>query len=179
MNRILKEILSTSLYILAVLLGTYFLVHFVIQRTEVQGSSMEPTLHDGDQLFVEKVSYRFSEPKRFDIVVFPFHYGEKVYYIKRIIGLPGETVKIDDTGLIWIDGEILYETYGKEVIKDPGLARDTIKLGPDEYFVLGDNRNDSSDSRVQSVGNIKRDELIGKAWVRLWPFSEFGFVSHR
>ena len=179
MNRILKEILSTSLYILAVLLGTYFIVHFVVQRTEVQVTSMEPTLHNGDQLFVEKVSYRFSDPKRFDIVVFPYHYAEKTYYIKRIIGLPGETIKIDDTGLIWIDDQILYETYGKEVIKDPGLARDPITLGPDEYFVMGDNRNDSSDSRVYDVGNIKRDEFVGKAWIRIWPFSDFGFVSHQ
>jgi len=178
MKRVLKEILSTSIYILIVLICTFLLVRFVVQRTEVVGSSMENTLSNGDQLFVEKLSYRFSEPKRFDVVVFPFRYEEKIFYIKRIIGLPGETVQIDEEGNILIDGEILKESFGKEVIENPGLAYRPIVLGEDEYFVLGDNRNDSSDSRDPSVGNIKRDELIGKAWLRIWPFSEFGWISH-
>ena len=178
MNRSLKEILSTSLYILAVLMGTYFIVHFVIQRTEVQGSSMEPTLHNGDQLFVEKVSYRFSNPKRFDIVVFPYQYTKGTYYIKRIIGMPGETVQIDEAGRIYIDGEVMSEYYGKEVMTDPGLAGKGVTLAEDEYFVLGDNRNDSADSRFVSVGNVKRSQIIGKAWLRMYPFEQFGILKH-
>ena len=147
MNKKLKDILSTSLYLLIVLVMTFLVVTYVGQRTKVIGSSMSPTLTDGDNLIVDKISYRFHDPERFDIVVFPFRYADKTYYIKRIIGLPGETVYIDEEGNIYIDGEVLNEHFGKEVIQDPGRAYEPVKLGTDEYFVLGDNRNNSSDSR--------------------------------
>lgn len=175
MKNILKEILSTSIYILVVLVITFLIVKYVAVRTEVIGPSMEPTLHSEDNLIVEKVSYRFHQPERFDVVVFPFRYAERTYYIKRIIGLPGETVQIDEDGNIYINGEILKENYGKEVIKNPGLAAEPILLGQNEYFVLGDNRNDSADSRDPSVGNIYRKDIIGKAWIRFWP--EFNIVD--
>lgn len=179
MNKQLKEILSTSIYLLGVLIVTFLIVTYVGQRTNVSGASMEPTLHDGDNLIVDKISYRFEEPQRFDIIVFPFRYKEKTYYIKRIIGLPGETVYIDEEGQIYIDGEVLEESYGKEVIEDPGRAYEPITLGEDEYFVMGDNRNNSSDSRDPVVGNIHRDELIGKAWMRIWPFNKIGMIKHQ
>ena len=181
MNYILKEIISTSLYILGVLLLTWLLIHFVGQRTEVEGASMEPTLSNGDNLIVDKLSYRFHDPERFDIIVFPFKYKKNTYYIKRIIGLPGETVQIDENGDIYIDGELLEEGYGREVINQGhiGIAAEPIKLGSDEYFVLGDNRNNSSDSRTTAVGNIKRSEIIGKAWVRIWPFSKMTVLKHQ
>lgn len=175
MKNILKEILSTSIYILVVLVITFLIVKYVAVRTEVIGPSMEPTLHSEDNLIVEKVSYRFHQPERFDVIVFPFQYAERTYYIKRIIGLPGETVQIDEDGNIYINGEILKENYGKEVIKNPGLAAEPILLGQNEYFVLGDNRNDSADSRDPSVGNIYRKDIIGKAWIRFWP--EFNTVD--
>ena len=140
---------------------------------------MSPTLTDGDNLIVDKISYRFHDPERFDIVVFPFRYAEKTYYIKRIIGLPGETVFIDEEGTIYIDGEVLDEHFGKEVIQDPGRAYETITLGEDEYFVLGDNRNNSSDSRDHVVGNIHRNELIGKAWMRIYPFNQMCIIKHQ
>ena len=167
MKNVVKEIISTILYILAVLLGTYLLITFVGQRTSVSGSSMEPTLSNNDQLILDKISYRFSEPKRFDIIVFPFQYKENTYYVKRVIGLPGETVQIDLEGNIYINGEILEEDYGKEKINFPGLAVEPITLGDDEYFVMGDNRNNSSDSRDPSVGNIRRSNIIGKACVSI------------
>ena len=179
MKSVLKEILSTSLYLLSVLIVTYLIITFVGQRTEVNGSSMESTLQNGDNLIVDKISYRFSDPKRFDIVVFPFQYEEDTYYIKRIIGLPGEIVQIDTDGVIYINGEVLHESYGLEVIKDPGRAIEPITLGDDEYFVMGDNRNNSTDSRTELVGNVKRSELIGKAWVRIYPFSKFGKLRHQ
>lgn len=179
MNKKLKEILSTSLYLLFVLVATFLVVTYVGQRTKVSGASMEPTLHDGDNLIVDKISYRFEDPKRFDIIVFPFRYEDKTYYIKRIIGLPEETVYIDEYGIIYINGNILTESYGKEVIADPGRAYEPITLGEDEYFVMGDNRNNSSDSRDPVVGNIHRDELIGKAWMRIWPLGKFGFIKHQ
>ena len=179
MKNVVKEIISTILYILAVLLGTHLLITFVGQRTSVSGSSMEPTLSNNDQLILDKISYRFSEPKRFDIIVFPFQYKENTYYVKRVIGLPGETVQIDLEGNIYINGEILEEDYGKEKINFPGLAVEPITLGDDEYFVMGDNRNNSSDSRDPSVGNIRRSNIIGKAWVRIWPLNKFGVLKHQ
>lgn len=179
MKKVLKEILSTSLYILGVLCITYLVIHYVGQRTQVQGSSMEPKLSNEDNLIVDKISYRFHDPERFDIIVFPFQYEENTYYIKRIIGLPGETVQIDEEGNIWIDGEILEENYGKEVIQNPGRAYEPITLGEDEYFVMGDNRNNSTDSRDPSVANVMRKDIIGRAWLRILPLNKFGFIKHR
>ena len=140
---------------------------------------MENTLTNGDNLIVDKISYRFHEPERFDIIVFPYQYKEDTYFIKRIIGMPGETVQITDKGEILINGEELVESYGREVIKDPGLASDLITLGEDEYFVMGDNRNYSKDSRFPDVGNIKRADIIGKAWLRIYPFDKIGFIRHQ
>ena len=179
MKNILKEILSTSIYLLVVLCAAYLIITYVGQRTQVSGSSMETTLSDGDNLLVDKITYRFSDPKRFDIIVFPFQYDTDTYYIKRIIGMPGETVQIDYDGNIYIDGEILEESYGREGIQNPGRAAEPITLGEDEYFVMGDNRNNSSDSRDPSVGNIHRKDIIGRAWVRIWPFSKFGVLKHQ
>ena len=147
MKNVIREVISTVLYILVVLVAVYLFIAFVGQRTGVRGSSMEPTLSDRDNLIVDKISYRFHDPERYDIIVFPFQYEENVFYIKRIIGLPGETVYIDEDGGIFINGELLQENYGKEVILSAGRAGEPITLGADEYFVLGDNRNNSSDSR--------------------------------
>lgn len=179
MKKVVKELLNTSLYLLVVLGLTYLCITYVGQRTEVSGASMENTLEHKDQLIVDKLSYRFRDPQRFDIIVFPFQYEEDTYYIKRIIGMPGETVKIDADGTIWIDGEALDESYGREVIKSPGRAGVEITLAKDEYFVLGDNRNNSSDSRDPSVGNIKRNEIVGRAWIRIWPFGKIGVLKHQ
>ena len=175
----MKEILNTSIYLLVVLCAAYLIITYVGQRTQVSGSSMETTLSDGDNLLVDKITYRFSEPKRFDIIVFPFQYDTDTYYIKRIIGMPGETVQIDYDGNIYINGSLLEESYGREVIQNPGRAAEPITLGEDEYFVMGDNRNNSSDSRDPSVGNIHRKDIIGRAWVRIWPFSKFGVLKHQ
>ena len=179
MKKVLKEILSTSLYLLIVLCLTYVVIHFVGQRTQVIGGSMETTLSENDNLIVDKLTYRFREPKRFDIIVFPFQHEEDTYYIKRIIGLPGETIYIDEEGNIYIDDEILQESYGKEVIKDAGRAYEPVVLGDDEYFVMGDNRNNSSDSRDPVVGNIHRSAIIGRAWIRIWPLNKIGILKHQ
>lgn len=173
-----REILSTAVYLLAVVAVTFLFVQFVGQRTHVNGDSMNVTLEDGDNLIVDKLSYRFKDPERFDIIVFPYQYQEKTYYIKRIIGMPGESVQIID-GMVYIDGEMLDESYGKEVMEYAGVASETIELGEDEYFVLGDNRNNSSDSRDPSVGNIHKDQIIGKAFLRIWPLNKFGILKHQ
>jgi signal peptidase I len=173
-----KEILSWVFYILFVIVLTYVIITFVGQRTMVDGRSMNPTLNDGDNLIVEKLSYRFGDPQRFDIIVFPPQGAPEDHYIKRIIGLPGETVQIDTDGNIYINGEILEESYGLETIENPGRAIDPITLADDEYFVLGDNRNNSTDSRSEKVGNVKRSTITGRAWVRIWPLSDIGFLNH-
>ena len=173
---IAREILSNSLFLLVVLILTLLIVKYVGQRTVVVGDSMETTLQNNDNLIVDKITYRFKDPQRFDVIVFPFEYKDETYYIKRIIGLPGETVRIDNEGVIYINDQRLEEDYGAEVIKDPGLAYGGITLGDDEYFVLGDNRNHSSDSRTPSVGLIKRDAIIGRAWIRIFPLKKFGGI---
>ena len=168
---------GTLLYLLVIVLLTWVIVTFVGQRTKVDGHSMEPTFSDGDNLIVDKLSYRFREPERYDIIVFPYQHAENTYYIKRIIGLPGDTVQVID-GYVYINGKKLDEHYGAEVMEDPGIAAEPIKLGDDEYFVLGDNRNHSSDSRVASAGVLTRDMLIGRAWVRIYPFNKIGVIKH-
>ena len=171
------EIISTVVYLLVVFVLIFLFIHYVGQRTVVSGSSMENTLSNGDNLIIDKISYRFRDPERFEVVVFPYKFDEKTFFIKRVIGLPGETVYIDAKGTIYINGEKLEENYGREVIANPGLASSEITLAEDEYFVLGDNRNNSEDSRFDDVGNIKRSDLIGRAWVRIYPFSEMGAVN--
>lgn len=177
----LHELLSWIIYIAVVIVLTYLVITYVGQRTEVNGESMMETLYDGDNLIVDKISYRFREPKRYEIIVFPYDYETEQYFIKRIIGLPNETVSIID-GKVYIDGELLEdEVYGREIMEqeDGSLWQmDPLELGDDEYFVLGDNRNNSMDSRDPSVGVLSKDELIGRAWIRIWPFDSFGAIKN-
>ena len=175
----LREILSMIGWILFIFCLVFLVTTYVGQRTRVEGHSMEPALSDGDNLIVDKISYRFHDPERFDIIIFPYQWEPNTYYIKRIIGLPGETIQIDDEGNIYIDGEVLQEHYGLERIKNPGSAREPITLGEDEYFVLGDNRNNSEDSRFTQVGVIHRDDIVGRAWLRIYPFDRIGFIRHQ
>lgn len=175
---VMRELLGWLFYILIIIGLTYLIITYVGQRTRVSGSSMETTLSDGDNLIVDKLSYRFQDPKRFDIVVFPYKYEENTYYIKRIIGLPGDTVQVKD-GYTYINGELLKsDIYGAEVMIEAGTASEPITLGEEEYFVLGDNRNHSLDSRDPSVGILKREDLIGRAWVRIYPFDKMGVIRH-
>ena len=172
-----KELGSWILYFLFVIAITYLIITFVGQRTKVDGHSMEPALSNGDNLIVDKLSFRFRDPQRYEVIVFPYQHAENTYYIKRIIGLPGETVQVKD-GAVYINGEQLAEHFGAEPMVNAGIAAEPITLGEDEYFVLGDNRNHSSDSREPSVGVLKRDQLIGRAWVRIYPFNKIGVVKH-
>lgn len=163
------------IYALLLILCVRIVPTYIIQRTIVDGPSMEDTLHDGESLLVEKISWHFGWIDRFDIIVF-YPYGREVeeeYYVKRVIGLPGETVQIIGSE-IFINGEVLEENYGKDPITNPGRAAEPITLGEDEYFVLGDNRAVSLDSRYDSVGNVKRENIGGKAIFRIWPLNKFG-----
>ena len=163
MKEIIKELAGWLLYIVLIIAFTWFVVTFVGQRTEVSGSSMETTLSDKDQLIVDKMTYRFRDPKRYDIVVFPYQYQDNTYYIKRIIGLPGETVQIL-SGMVYIDWMRLDEHYGNEIMENPGIAEEPLTLGEDEYFVLGDNRNNSSDSRASDRKGMDSRVAIESNW---------------
>ncbi len=174
---VLKEVLGWILYIAIILGVTYLIITYVGQRTKVSGDSMESTLHTGDNLIVDKLSYHFRDPERYEIIVFPYRYESDTYYIKRIVGMPGETIQIKE-GYLYINGERSKEQYGLERMDSAGIAAEEIVLAEDEYFVLGDNRNNSSDSRDPSVGVLKREEIIGRAWIRIWPLQNIGVISH-
>ncbi|MEE3467800.1 MAG: signal peptidase I [Eubacterium sp.] len=170
--RLLRNIL---ICVAAALVLSLVITKFVAHHTAVDGSSMSTTLTDGDQLIVQQLSYYFHDPERFDIVVFPISTEDN--YIKRVIGLPGETVQIIN-GQVYINGKLLTDDkYGNDLIQDPGTAADTIYLQADEYFVLGDNRNGSVDSRFPEVGLIHKKDIKGKAWLRFYPLGSFGFVN--
>ncbi len=156
-NTTIKRMISC---VLAGLSVSILINIFVCQSVSVSGSSMEPSYHDGDRLVMEKISYRMDVPERFDVIVFPLR--ENYYLVKRVIGLPGETVQISAEGDIFIDGRLLEEDYGMEPIDNAGIAENGIILGEDEYFVLGDNRNHSADSRNAGIGNVSIDEITGK-----------------
>lgn len=143
----------------------------------MSGASMEPTLADGTQIVINKASYQLGDPDRFDVIVFKQSGSEHSYYnIKRVIGLPGETVVIED-GVIYIDGEELKEPIIVEEVRAAGLAGEAITLEENEYFVLGDNRNNSEDSRFANIGCIVREDIIGKAWLTLSPFNLVGTLN--
>lgn len=174
----LRNILCELLIYAAIIVICVMVVpRYVIQRTIVDGTSMEDTLEDTDNLLVDKLTYRFSDPERFDVIVFyPYGRENEEYYIKRVIGLPGETIQIiGDT--IYIDGEVLEEDYGKDPMTQSGIAAEPLTLGEDEYFVLGDNRTVSEDSRYEEVGPVSRDKIEGRAVLRIYPFSKFGLVG--
>ena len=179
MKNMAKSLLGLILYILLIFGTAFLLGRFVVGQVEVDGPSMNDTLHDQDRVLMNKFTYRVKNLDRFDVVVFKYAYDTDTDYIKRVVGLPGETVRIDRDGQIFINDELLEENYGKEVMKEAGRASTPIVLGGDEYFVLGDNRNNSTDSRYPSVGNVKRSSIVGRAWVRIWPLSDFGVLKHQ
>ena len=173
-RRLRNSIIELWIYIAIIVICVAFVPKYVLQRTIVDGKSMMNTLKHGENLLVEKVSYHFTDPGRFDVIVFYPHGRESSdYYIKRVIGLPGETVQIKGED-IYINDEKIEENFGKDPIVDPGIAEKPIKLGDDEFFVLGDNRTVSEDSRYEEVGPVKRENIEGRAILRIYPLSEFG-----
>lgn len=170
-----KDLLSTLLSLVIMAGIVLVILNFVGSRVSVEGTSMYPTLNDKDQLVEDILTYKFiREPKRFEIVIFKLKNDPDTHYIKRVIGLPGETVQIADSK-IYINGEELQEDYGRGVYFLAGSAAQPVVLGEDEYFVLGDNRNNSIDSRY-AVGKVNRRQFTGRAIFRIWPFSGFGSV---
>ena len=175
---LLREIGSwVFFFVLAVLIAFVF-VYSAGLKTSVIGASMEPCLYNGQSVLINKISYSFGEPKRGDVIVFLPNGNENThYYIKRVIGLPGETVTISD-GMIYLDGYFYEESDSYDTIEDGGIAEKGIKLGEEEYFVLGDNRNNSEDSRSANVGAVKEDTIAGKAWFKLGnSIDMIGFIE--
>jgi signal peptidase I len=146
-------------------------VNFATGRFKVEGSSMEPSILPNQYVLVDKISYRLGQPQRGDVIVFNYPLAVDRDFIKRVMGLPGETISIDH-GVVSIDGRPLTEPY----IAAPPTSTGTWKLGPNEYFVMGDNRNNSSDSR--SWGPLERKYLIGKAVLTYWPPQAWSLMPH-
>ena len=181
---IVKEILSWTVEILITLVIAFTFVYFIGLRTSVVGQSMSETLESGDEILVNRFIYKVSDPKPNDIIVFLPNGNEKShYYVKRVIAVPGDTVLIQN-GAVYVNGELFDEKVLEILfflliclsIEEAGLASEELKLEDDEYFVLGDNRNNSEDSRYANIGNVKKDYIIGKAWFRVSPWKKFGFI---
>ena len=150
---------------------------FMFQSVTIQESAMEPTLSVGDRFFVNRVVYKFSSPKRGDLIVFKTSGSDDAaLHISRVIGLPGETIQISD-GKVLINGEVYEENGNFPDISNGGLAADSVSLESGEYFVLGDNRNNSEDSRYGDIGNINRKYIVGKLWFTISPREKTGFLK--
>lgn len=177
-HRIAGEIGSMLFWTLAMCFLAFVCVYLFGIRTSVIGVSMEPTLTNGQEIFIDRFSYFFVSPGRGDVIVFkPNGNDSSHYYVKRVIGVPGDTVEIRK-GQIFLNGLLYVEDNTYDKIEDGGIAESEITLGEDEYFVLGDNRNNSEDSRSSNVGNVKRDYIMGKAWFHLSSADErMGFIK--
>ncbi len=151
--------------------------YFFGVRSTVVGPSMSPQLEDGDEVLIDRFFYKFISPKAGDVIAFlPNGNTNTHYYLKRVIGVPGDTVQIRG-GSIYVNGEELIEEIETSRIEDAGIAENEITLSEDEYFVLGDNRGNSEDSRFANIGNIRESYIIGKAWFVLSPREKLGFIK--
>lgn len=150
---------------------------FLFQPHQVKGNSMYPNFHDAEYLLTDKISYRLNQPKRGEVIIFKAPKNEDYDYIKRIIGLSGETVKISK-GKVWINGNLLKESYLPEDYQTFGgnfwQEGQSIPVPTNQYFVMGDNRSHSSDSR--DWGPVPKENIIGKAWFRYWPLNQMGLI---
>ena len=174
---LLQEIAMWVFQIAFVCFIAFMIVWFFGQRASVIGDSMKPSLSNGDVTVINRLVYDARTPKRGEVIAFkPNGNDSSHYYIKRIIGLPGETIECKD-GKILIDGEELEEDYKTTEIKDLGTLEEPITLSSNEFFVLGDDRQNSEDSRNVNVGNVKRSEIAGKVWFVVSPMKHFGFVK--
>ncbi len=177
-KKLIKGAVCWLVEIAIVILGAYLLVHFCFIRSSMVGSSMEDTLVNGQDIIISKISYLILSPGRGDIIAFyqtdeEDAWEESLLTVRRIVGLPGEKVKIEN-GKVFINGEEIEEKYEMPLMESGGLAQSELTLGKDEYFVLGDSRNDSEDSRFRSFGNVKKKNIAGQVVFKKSPFSLIG-----
>lgn len=173
----LRSAVNWIVDIIMVLILAVLTIHFYGDKVTMVGSSMKPVLESNDVVLLDELCYTFSEPQRFDVVSFAVENNGAVHsYIKRIIGLPGETVQIKD-GLVLIDGVCPDEENAWYQAAVPGMASEPIVLGAGEYFVLGDNRTSSEDSRFSNVGNVKFEQIEGRLWLLISPFLRMGLIK--
>lgn len=170
-KKYIKSVILWIIELLLVIFAAYLIIEYAVEKTTMMGISMNTTLNDGEKIIINKIAYLKKEPKRYDVIVFnQSRSGHGYYNIKRVIGLPGETIEIIN-GYVYIDGEQLEEVVKVEPMNIAGLAKEAIILQENEFFVLGDNRNYSEDSRFANIGIVVKSDIIGKAWLRLSPFS--------
>ena len=170
-KKFFKALLIWIVEIVLVILAAYLIIEYAVEKATMMGVSMNTTLQDGNKIIINKLAYFRDDPERYDVIVFSqSKTGHGYYNIKRVIGLPGETVEIVN-GAVYINGMKLSEEIKTEAMRVAGLAAEPITLGENEFFVLGDNRNYSEDSRFANIGIIVKHDIIGKAWIRLEPFS--------
>jgi signal peptidase I len=163
----LRNIAELAVSTVIIIFIACVIMFFFGMKTAVIGDSMEPTLYNGQSILIDRFIYIISSPRRNDVIVFmPNGNKNSHYYVKRVIGLPGETVLIRN-GVIYINGTVLDENDRYDTIADPGIASDPVKLGKNEYFVLGDKRNSSEDSRSGNIGAVSKDMITGKAWFHM------------
>ncbi len=172
----LRTLLGWGVDIVAVIALALFVVMMFGDRIAMSGRSMEPTLNNGDVVLLNKLWYNFTGPDRMDVVAFEVPGDDTKIYIKRIVGLPGETVQIRD-GALYIDGRETPVPGLSGTISLAGLAEEPVELGEDEYFVLGDNPETSEDSRFANIGNVHIEQITGKLWFRISPFRDLGFIK--
>lgn len=177
-NIIIDRIGKMIIDIIVVIVIAVFVSLYFCREEKVTGNSMSSVLKSNEKVFVDTISYNIFEPDRYDVIMFNIKSkdGVKETYIKRIVGLPGETVQIKDGKLYINDKELDYNNKEDKIV-NAGIAADSIKLGKDEYFVMGDNWNSSEDSRFTSIGNVKLKDISGKVWIRVAPFVRIGFVG--
>ena len=172
----IQTVMSWIVDIVVVLAFAWFCLHSFGSQIVIAGQSMIPLINSGDVVLMNRLSYDFRSPQRLDIVV--FERGDNKTNVKRVIGLPGEEVLIQG-GYIYINGERLEAEERLEQVSLAGLAESPVRLGEDEYFLLGDNRDSSEDSRFANVGNVKRTQILGKVWLRIYPLMDIRLIrSH-
>lgn len=166
-SKLIKDIFEVLVGSVVAVFLAFVIIFSVGMRTSVIGDSMEPTLYNAQEILISRFAYKLSSPKRGDVIVFLPNGNQNTHlYVKRVIGLPGETVQIQN-GSVYIDGALLEEDEQYDKMSDSGIAVNEITLANDEYFVLGDNRNSSEDSRSGNIGPVKKDTIIGKAWFHM------------
>ena len=169
----LRRVVSWVVDVIVVIAFAWFVVYAYGTQIKIAGHSMTPLLQSEDIVLMDRLAYDFGSPKRFDVVV--FQREDQKLNVKRVIGLPGETIQISG-GAVYVNDQRLEAANGLETVSLAGLAETPIHLGEEEYFLLGDNRDSSEDSRFANIGNVRSNQIQGKVWLRVYPLMNVGAI---